>query len=201
MNKIKMASSLEKSDKKTREKILDVLFRLVYIYGYHGTSMSMILKECNIPKGSLYHHFASKKEMVLAVLKERIVPRIEDFYELNSLEEASGIETLIDTIVKISSKDELVMYGCPLNRLNQEMAVLDEDFEYEINLIYEKMRMKLKHLLAQSNLKKGISHDSLAEFIIGSVWGNLALSPKQSSQQRYLASVSHLIAYLQSLTN
>jgi len=197
---IKTVSSLEENEKKTREKILDVLFKLVYIYGYHGASMSMILKECNIPKGSLYHHFTSKKEMVLAVLKERILPRIEDFYALN-IEEAFGMDTLIDMIVKISSKDELVMYGCPLNRLNQEMAPLDEDFEYEINLIYEKMRMKLKRLLAQSDLKKGVSQDSLAEFIIGSVWGNLALSPKQSSKQRYLESISHLIAYLQSLKN
>jgi TetR/AcrR family transcriptional repressor of nem operon len=47
---------------------------LVYTNGYNGTSMSMILEECNIPKGSLYHYFKSKKEMVLAVIKERLAP-------------------------------------------------------------------------------------------------------------------------------
>jgi len=45
----------------TKDKILDTTFMLVYKYGYNGTSTSMILKECNIPKGSLYHHFNSKK--------------------------------------------------------------------------------------------------------------------------------------------
>ncbi|WP_256444116.1 TetR/AcrR family transcriptional regulator [Sulfurovum mangrovi] len=43
----------------TREKILDVVFELVYMHGYNGTSMSMILKSCDIPKGSLYQSIES----------------------------------------------------------------------------------------------------------------------------------------------
>lgn len=42
----------------------------MYIYGYHGTSMSMILKKCEISKGLLYHYFKSKREKVLAVSEE-----------------------------------------------------------------------------------------------------------------------------------
>ncbi|MEA2099688.1 MAG: TetR/AcrR family transcriptional regulator, partial [Campylobacterota bacterium] len=52
-----------KTKQPTREKILDAVFALVYVNGYNGTSMAMILKECGIPKGSLYHYFKSKKEM------------------------------------------------------------------------------------------------------------------------------------------
>lgn len=73
-----------KHSQPTREKILDVVYALVYIHGYNGTSMSMILKECGIPKGSLYHFFTSKKEMVLAVLKERISPKMDEFYQLGT---------------------------------------------------------------------------------------------------------------------
>ena len=199
MRKLEIASLAEKNEKKTREKILDAIFMLVYVHGYHGTSMSMILQACDIPKGSLYHYFTSKKEMVLAVLKERIVPRFEDFYTLKRNEGEHEIDTIIGTLVNISSKNELITYGCPLHRLNQEMAPLDEDFENEINLIYERLRARLKQLLLPSDLKEGVSYDSLAEFIIATVWGNLSLSPKQSSKQRYLASISHLISYLQSL--
>ena len=183
----------------TRDKILNAVFTLVYVNGYNGTSMSMILKECNIPKGSLYHYFKSKKEMVLAVLKERISPKMDQFYELKKVNNENGINTIIDSILKISQKDVLVQYGCPLNRLNQEMSPVDKDFELEINIIYENIKNKIKLLLEQTALNKEIDKDSLSEFIIATVWGNLSLSPNQSSKDRYLKSIIHLINYLESL--
>ncbi len=40
----------------------------------------MILKEYG--KGSLYHYFKSKKTMVLAVVKECLAPRMDEFYKI-----------------------------------------------------------------------------------------------------------------------
>ena len=185
----------------TREKILDAVFALVYVNGYNGTSMAMILKECGIPKGSLYHYFKSKKEMVLAVVKERLSPRMDEFYKLEVVDDEHGIDTIIASILRVTHKEELVQFGCPLNRLNQEVSPIDADFEVEINIIYEKIKAKIKSLLDNSSLKEGVESDSLAEFIISSVWGNLSLSPAQSSKKRYLASTQHLINYLKSLKN
>ena len=185
----------------TREKILDAVFALVYINGYNGTSMAMILKECNIPKGSLYHYFKSKKAMVLAVVKERLFPRMDEFYRLEIVDDEHGVDTIIRTVLKVTQKEELLKFGCPLNRLNQEMSPIDKDFEVEINSIYESIKNKIKFLLDNSSLKDGVDNDSLSEFIISSVWGNLSLSPQQSSKKRYLASTQHLINYLKSLKN
>jgi len=190
-----------KQTQPTREKILDAVFKLVYINGYNGTSMAMILKECAIPKGSLYHFFKSKKEMVLAVVKERIAPRMDEFYALDEVVGENGIDTIITAILRVTKKDVLVSYGCPLNRLNQEMSPIDTDFEMAINIIYEKLKAKIIHLLANSKLQKGVDSSSLAEFIIAGVWGALSLSPEQSSKKRYLSSISHLIVYLKSLKN
>jgi TetR/AcrR family transcriptional regulator, transcriptional repressor for nem operon len=188
-----------KTNQSTREKILDVVFKLVYINGYNGTSMAMILKECGIPKGSLYHYFKSKKEMVLTVVKERIAPRMDEFYALNEVEGENGLDTIIVAILNVSKKDVLVSYGCPLNRLNQEMSPVDTDFEVEIDAIYENIKNKIVRLLENSDLQDGIDNSSLAEYIIASVWGALSLSPQHSSKKRYLASVEHLINYLKSL--
>lgn len=88
----------------TREKILDEVFKLVYIHGYNGTSMSMILLACEIPKGSLYHFFTSKKEMVLAVLRERIAPRMDAFYHFEACEGQHAIDTVIDAVLKVVQK-------------------------------------------------------------------------------------------------
>ena len=178
----------------TREKILDAVFELVYIYGYNGTSMSMILKKCEIPKGSLYHYFKSKKEMVLAVIKERLAPRMDTFYDFSNDANEHPIDVLIAAIKKVATKEQLVLYGCPLNRLNQEMSPIDKDFEDAIIPIYEHIKSKIITLLNDANLQ--IESNSLAEFVIATVWGALSLSPKQSSHKRYLDTVTPLINYL-----
>lgn len=188
-----------KSEHPTRERILDAVFDLVYIHGYNGTSTTMILDACGIPKGSLYHFFKSKKVLVLAVLKERISPRMDEFYELQGGNGETNIDTIIITILKLSQKERTIIYGCPLNRLNQEMSPVDKDFEGEVIIIYERIKTKLKTVLDHSELKDNIDTDSLADYIIESVWGALSLPPEQSSKERYLRSVKHLVNYLKSL--
>jgi TetR/AcrR family transcriptional repressor of nem operon len=191
----------EQMNQPTREKILDVVFELVYIHGYNGTSMSMILKECGIPKGSLYHHFKSKKDMVLAVIKERLSPRMDEFYALDVRDDKDGIDTIIESILKVAQKENLLIYGCPLNRLNQEMSPIDKDFENAINIIYKNIKIKIKKVLNFSSIQQSIDKDSLSSYIITTVWGALSLSPSNSSQEKYLSLVQHLINYLQSLKN
>ncbi len=182
----------------TKDKILDITFMQVYKYGYTGTSTSMILKECNIPKGSLYHHFSSKKNLVLAVLKERIAPKMDQFFGFKKIKGQNGIDTIIKTIKKISQNEYLINYGCPLNRLNQEMGNLDDDFEKEINIVYENLKKGIINILEDTNIK---DKDSLSEHIINSVWGALSFSAKQASKKRYLKNISHLTDYLESLKN
>ena len=188
-----------KDSQPTREKILDAVFKLVYIHGYNGTSMTMILKECGIPKGSLYHYFKSKKEMVLVVVQERINPRMNEFYQLDEENIEDGIEALIVAVLKVSKNEMLVSFGCPLNRLNQEMSPVDADFDEAIGKIYKRLCTKIKKLLQNSQLKEDVDITSLAEFIIATVWGSLSLSPSNSSTSRYLATIQHLVTYLKSL--
>lgn len=180
----------------TKDKILDVTFMMVYKYGYTGTSTTMILKECNIPKGCLYHHFSSKKDLVLATLKERIEPKMDEFFVFKKDNKLHPIDNIIHSIKKISLNTYLVSYGCPLNRLNQEMGNIDEDFEKEINIIYEKLKTKIINILLPTNLK---DTNTLAEFIINTTWGALSLSSKQASKKRFLQNISHLNTYLLSL--
>ena len=51
----------------TREKILDVALDLFTDQGFDGTSMREIAERLNISKPAIYHHFASKEEILLAL--------------------------------------------------------------------------------------------------------------------------------------
>jgi len=187
-----------KKEQLTREKILDIVFMFIYTNGYNGTSISMILKECAIPKGSLYHYFKSKKEMVLAVIKERLAPRMDTFYNFSNSSK-NPIDILIDSIVNIAQNKQLITYGCPLNRLNQEMSSIDKDFESAITPIYNHIKLKTVLLLKESDFPKSINLEELAEFIIATVWGALSLNPVQSSKERYLQTIEHLVEYIKLL--
>ncbi len=52
----------------TREGILEAAARIFGEKGYHATSMSDIAEAVNLQKASLYYHFDSKQEILVALL-------------------------------------------------------------------------------------------------------------------------------------
>jgi len=73
------------------------------------------------------------------------------FIGFEAREGQHAIDTLMDAVLKVVQKEELVRYGCPLNRLNQEMSPVDGDFEAVINTIYKHIKHKIVLLLKKSN--------------------------------------------------
>lgn len=53
---------------KTREKLVHQGLVLVLEKGWTGCGVDAVLKSCGVPKGSFYHHFASKDDFGYAVL-------------------------------------------------------------------------------------------------------------------------------------
>lgn len=188
--------------KQTRDLILDVTFSLIYRHGYNATGISAILKECNIPKGSLYHHFKSKKELVLVMIRERLSPKMNIMFSLENNTNKNSLDVIIDTIDEISNNENLVKYNCPLNRLNIELSNSDKDFEKELNKIFVNIQNRINVLLDISIKNNEIIQtniNSLSEFIITSTWGALSLSANQSSHERFDHNINHLKQYLRSL--
>jgi AcrR family transcriptional regulator len=74
------ASRVPRQDNR-RQQLLDVAARLFRERGYHLTSMRDIAREVGMLSGSIYYHFPSKEEMLLAVYEEglhHIADRVDD---------------------------------------------------------------------------------------------------------------------------
>lgn len=54
-----------------RDRLLDTANRLFYRAGYRATGIDTILAEAGLAKMTLYHHFASKEELIVAALERR----------------------------------------------------------------------------------------------------------------------------------
>lgn len=83
-----------------RERILETAGRLFYQYGYHAVGVDTIIAEARVAKMTLYRHFASKDELVVAYL-ERVNTQMLQLID----EAAAGTE---DAVEQIRAIGELV---------------------------------------------------------------------------------------------
>jgi TetR/AcrR family transcriptional regulator, cholesterol catabolism regulator len=56
----------------TRDDVLDAAAQVFRQKGFHGASMSDIAETLDVQKASLYHHVASKQEILLALLERAL---------------------------------------------------------------------------------------------------------------------------------
>jgi AcrR family transcriptional regulator len=54
----------------TRAHLIEVATHLFAEHGYDGTSIEAVLADSGVSRGSLYHHFAGKEALFLAVMEE-----------------------------------------------------------------------------------------------------------------------------------
>lgn len=101
---------LKPSDKRliksiqTRENILEIATELFFKQGFTDVSTDMIAKQANVSKGSIFHHFKSKEDLGLAVLRKtmsiynEIIPALEQEMDPEMI-----IKIFIEETMKISS--------------------------------------------------------------------------------------------------
>ena len=54
----------------TRRELIAIATRLFVAHGYQGTSIEAVLREADISRGALYHHFDGKEALFEAVLDQ-----------------------------------------------------------------------------------------------------------------------------------
>jgi len=189
----------------TREKLLDITFDEVYIQGYTATSVDTILKTAGIPKGSMYHHFKGKKELVLAMVEERLFPKMALFFDFEPKDEKSVTDALRGTFTAMAKNKPLITYGCPLYRLMVELSATDETFDALLSARVRQMEENLAFLL-QKGIESGefkvtLDTKAFASYMLESTWGVLSLSPSLSSPKHFIKHSKFILETLSIYTN
>ncbi len=68
----------EEQREDTRRRLLDAARRVFLRRGFHGASLDLVAEEAGFTKGAVYSRFASKADLFLALLDERITTRIAE---------------------------------------------------------------------------------------------------------------------------
>jgi len=168
----------------SRELLLDSAFNEFYKNGYQGANIATILKEVNMNKGSMYHFFKSKKELGLAVIEEKIEKNIITRYT-RVLENENSVEILFKVL--IDTPDSFI-YGCPLNKMSQEMLYIDDDFKKSLSTAYKKFNNLVEKILIKG-IKNDEIHNSSAELtallIIATYEGALMIYHLNQNREQY----------------
>jgi len=68
----------------TREKILEAAAQMFSQKGFHATSMQDIARAVNLQKASLYHHVASKQEILLVLANMAMITYVLRWWKIAS---------------------------------------------------------------------------------------------------------------------
>jgi len=189
----------------TREKLLDITFEEVYVHGYNATSVDAILKKAEIPKGSMYHHFKSKKELVLAMVEERLFVKMDSFFKYEVEEGKSVMDSFKNTFMLVSKNYMLVTYGCPLYRLMVELSATDKEFDKLLTSKALEMQEGIKSLLLKG-VEIGEFNDTLdieafSTYMLSAVWGILSITPTLSSSENFINQSQYILNELEQHNN
>jgi TetR/AcrR family transcriptional repressor of nem operon len=177
----------------TREKILNSAYMLFYKKGFNGTSIDDILKDAQLNKGSLYHIFKSKKEVLLTVIKERIAPILtENDYKIIQVE-LKPLNFLKKKLLDIDFFD--FKHGCPLNNLVQEMSPIDEDVAKALLKIYNNLEYYYFLALRDENMSE-VEKKSLAKMMVATVEGAIVSAKATQNKEPYIIIVQQLFKIL-----
>lgn len=181
-----------KPTENTRDKILEVAFEEFYTHGYTATGLNTILDKAGAHKGSLYHFFPSKKELVLAVIHEKIYQRFEERYA-----RIADAETPLQALFEFTANPENfdLKRGCPLGKLVQELASLDHDFRSALAKVYDSYETHIEHALlkamAMGELKSGDAK-KMANFIVCVVGGAIQRAKLGDDEQLFISCIQLL---------
>ena len=189
----------------TRQKLLEAAFAEIHQNGFQAASLSQILADTGLTKGALYHHFPDKKALGLAVVEEVIRPSMVAMMFTPLLETKRPLASLQALLQSKAAINEptMVMLGCPLNNLMQEMSPVDETFRVRLNALFrdwvDVVAAALKRGQKAGEVRPDVAADETAFFIVSALEGCIGMSKNTQSVAAFRGCLTQLSHYLETL--
>lgn len=79
-----------------REEIFRATYRALLAHGYAGLSIQRIADEASLSKSTIYHHFDSKDDLLLAFSEELLLQYLEEFFVEDGDDPIETLERVLD---------------------------------------------------------------------------------------------------------
>jgi TetR/AcrR family transcriptional repressor of nem operon len=159
---------------------------LMYQHGVDRTSLDEVMAASGVSKSQLYHYFADKDALVLAVIAlqaERILDAQQP--HLAALDSLPAIRAWRDALVRLNKAARYK--GCPLGSLASELANDSEDARKRLAASFavwrDRIERGLRKMRERGELAASADPHELALALLAAVEGGLLLSKTTHSSR------------------
>jgi AcrR family transcriptional regulator len=162
-----------------RNRLIDAAYESFVGHGYHATSIHDLKRTAGVSGGALAHHFPTKKDIGLSVLRERAVKAVEETW-IAPMQAASGArDAILNVLGAIVSELDVrgAVTGCPLSNLAHDMALQDPEFREEIEEIFRQWRDAIAQKVrsSQGPVDK-LDPDAFAALVVAAYSGAMTMA-------------------------
>lgn len=190
----------------TQTRIVDAAARLFHEQGFNGTGISTILREAGVNSGSLYHFFASKESLLVAVLERYthlLGPMVMDPVEAATTDPIERVFALFAQYRGWLAPIGFAQ-GCPIGNLALEVGDSSPQARELIRRNFEgwygAVRSWLDAAAEAGRLPAALDRRQLAVFVLTVLEGAIMQARAAQSPQPFDDSVAQLRSYFQLLS-
>lgn len=163
----------------TKQHLLEHGVAMVLRHGYHDLGITALLQEAEVPKGSFYHHFASKEDFGLQVIDlymEQVHAGLDACLGDESRPPLQRVRRFFElTEEKYRSEGYL---GCLLGGLGQELSGVSEVFRRRVDACLSEIARRIAGCLEEAvhrgDLPADTDPQAMAQLLVN-CWEGAAL--------------------------
>lgn len=171
----------------TRQHLIDVGLELMRKHGYSATGLQEILSAAGVPKGSFYHHFASKETFTVALIERYVTLEAEHCREVLGNTRQAPLKRLrryFEDLIRMAGQSAAIQ-GCLIGSLSLEVATSSPLLQGRLSsgfaLWQSSVTTVLQEAVEKGDLPKSTTPEALAGFLLNSWEGALLRSQADKS--------------------
>jgi TetR/AcrR family transcriptional regulator, transcriptional repressor for nem operon len=195
-----VSTKLTAKGQHTRRRIVEAASRLISVHGIAGTTLDDVRAEASVSSSQIYHYFADKQSLILAVIDNQDNgtgrdPMVGNFESVAALR--AWAELLVD-----QQREPRGNGGCPIATLGSTLAVADAEELERIAGAFGRLQDSIgsgyRTMQSHGGLSVNVDPDMLATATLATVIGGLVLAQLNRDTGALAASIDGLIALLTS---
>jgi TetR/AcrR family transcriptional repressor of nem operon len=188
-----------------RERIVRAAARLFLTRSYHAVGVDELCAAAGVRKGSFYHYFPSKSDVVKAVIDLHAAAfwmRLDDDQQATPSERLHAAADAIGAIQMDFESRFGRAVGCPFGNLAAELATTDDDLRRHVAAVLAELERRLALVCREAGelglLRPGVGPNGLARALVAQYQGMILLAKVSASSASDLPPALHqlITAYL-----
>lgn len=140
----------------TRERLIESAIDLVLTSGYQAVGVKEICQHAQVQKGSFYHFFPSKRDLIIEALNRQWARHTQLLLDPVFNESIPPLDRIVKMFEVTSAHQAHLqktygrVFGCPFGNLAQELSTHDEPLREKLTLIFHEWTVYIESALLEA---------------------------------------------------